>query len=159
MAIDYQRIFHTGVRVPSLDEAMAELGPKLNITWSEVRENDQQVWTPARGLHTVPLRYTYSAEGPQHLELLEGAAGSVWDGREEPGVHHIGVWADDVAAEADAALADGWVCAASHAAPDDGFGVFAYVVPPGSGIIVELVASAVQPMFDQWWADALAPAD
>lgn len=157
MAIDYQRIYHTGVRVPSLRPAMDELGSQLNLTWAEVRQNDQQVWTPERGLHSVPLTYTYSCEGPQHLELLEGEAGSVWDGREHPGVHHIGVWVDDVAAEAEEALRSGWTCAASQTAPDDGFGVFAYVVPP-SGMIVELVNAAVLPHFEQWWADGLAAA-
>ncbi|MFN3258872.1 MAG: VOC family protein [Ilumatobacter sp.] len=157
MTIDYQRIYHTGVRVPSLDAAMAELGGPLGLTWAEVRESEQAVWTPDRGQHTVPLRYTYSCEGPQHLELLEGEAGSVWDGREQPGVHHIGVWADDVGAEAAAALAAGWTCAAAQKSPDDGFGVFAYVVPP-SGMIVELVQASVRPMFDQWWADGLATA-
>ena len=88
---------------------------------------------------------------PQHVELLEGPEGSVWDGTATPGVHHVGVWVDDLAAEADAVLSRGWTCAAAQQSPDDGFGVFAYVVPP-SGAIVELVSSAVRPHFDQWWA-------
>lgn len=157
MTIDYQRLYHTGVRVPSLRTAMDEVGPQLGVTWAEVRERDQAVWTPDRGDHVVPLKYTYSCEGPQHLELLEGEAGSVWDGRTAPGVHHIGVWVDDVAAEADEALRNGWTCAASQHSPDDGFGVFAYVVPP-TGMIVELVHAAALPHFEQWWADGLAAA-
>ena len=155
MTIDYQRIYHTGVRVPSLRAAMDEVGPRLNVTWAEVREREQQVWTPERGLHEVQLGYTYSCEGPQHVELLEGAEGSVWDGRESPGLHHVGIWSSDVSADAEQALRNGWTCAASHQSPDDGFGVFAYLVPP-SGMIIEVVHEMAQPMFEQWWADGLA---
>ena len=71
--IGYQDLFHVGIRVPDLDEAMTEHGDALDVTWAEVRETEQQVWTPDGGLQQVPLRFTYSAEGPQHIELLEGA--------------------------------------------------------------------------------------
>ena len=32
--IDYQRIYHTGIRVPDLRAAMDELGPALGVTWA-----------------------------------------------------------------------------------------------------------------------------
>lgn len=35
--------------------------------------------------------------------------------------------------------------------PDDGYGVFTYVQPP-SGLLVELVSTAVKPMFERWFA-------
>lgn len=145
------RSYHIGVRVPNLEVAMAEMGTDLGLTWCSVQEREQQVWTPSTGAITVPLRFTYSAEGPQHLELLEGAAGSIWDGRDQPGIHHTGVWVDDVAAETSALLAKGWTLAAAGRSPEDGFGAFTYVVPP-SGLIVELVWSAIAPMFDRWFA-------
>lgn len=155
--IDYQRIYHTGVRVPDLDAAMAELGPRLDLTWASVRETKQAVWTPERGAHTMHLRYVYSCEGPQHVELLEGEKGGIWDGSEHPGAHHIGIWVDDVAGAVNSALDDGWRLAAAGRPPDEGYGVFAYVQPP-SGLIVEVVDAVVQPHFDQWWADGLAAA-
>lgn len=152
MTFDYQELYHTGIRVPDLDAAMAEIGPAMGVTWAEPVSNPgQSVWTPGDGLQSVPLRFTYSCEGPQHLELLEGAVGSIWDGREFPGVHHQGVWVDDVAAEAARLSAAGWTCAAAGAAPDDGFGSFAYMQPP-SGLIIELVNAAIKPLFDRWWA-------
>ena len=52
--------------------------------------------------------FTYSAEGPQHIELLEGEPGSIWDGRVTPGLHHIGVWSDDVAGETSRLVKEGW---------------------------------------------------
>lgn len=154
---DYQDMFHLGVRVPDLDAAMAELGPALNITWSEVRENPgQRLWTPDGGTQEIPLRFTYSAEGPQHIELLQGPRGSFWDGDDRAGAHHVGVWADDVTAESDRMVAAGWTLVGAQHDPDlgNGYGVFTYLQPP-SGLIVELVDRAVLPGFEQWWSAAL----
>ncbi|MDE0320655.1 MAG: VOC family protein [Acidimicrobiales bacterium] len=150
--IDYQRLFHTGIRVPDLDAAMAEMGETLGVSWASVQHNAaQQVWTPQQGLQSVELTFTYSREGPQHLELLQGQSGTIWDGSDDPGVHHVGVWVDDVAAETERCLHAGWKVAAAAAPPDDGYGVFAYVVPP-SGPIVELVWSAIEQRFESWWS-------
>ncbi len=113
------------------------------------------VWTPATGMQTVPLRYVYSCEGPQHIELLESAPGSPWHCGETPGVHHVGLWVGDVAVEVETVLAKGWTVALAGATPDDGYGNFAYVQPP-NGMLVELVNDDILPMFEQWWAAGLA---
>jgi catechol 2,3-dioxygenase-like lactoylglutathione lyase family enzyme len=151
MTVDYSRCYHQGVRVPDLRVAMDELGRSLGITWCEPQQREQAVWLPDVGATTIPLKFTYSAEGPQHVELLEGAPGSVWDGREQPGLHHVGVWSDDVRADTEAMLAAGWTLRLAQTSPDDGYGVFTYVQPP-SGLLVEFVSSAVAPMFDRWFA-------
>ncbi len=149
--MDYQRLFHTGIRVTDIDQAMDEMGNTLGVTWARVQHNPSQaVWTPDRGLETVALTFVYSCEGPQHIELLQGPEATVWDGSQQPGVHHVGVWVDDVVAETERCLDAGWAVAAAAAAPDDGYGAFAYVVPP-SGPIVELVSGALQPFFAAWW--------
>ena len=155
--MNYQDLYHVGVRVPDLDAAMAELGPGLGVTWAEARDSPaQEVWTPADGFQKLHLRYVYSAEGPQHIELLQGPAGSIWDGNDIGGAHHVGIWVDDVVAETDALIAQGWTLAAANRDPSDGggYGVFTYVQPP-SGLIVELVDRVVLPFFEQWWAEAL----
>jgi lactoylglutathione lyase len=150
--IDYQRLFHTGIRVPDLDAAMEEMGETLGVTWAKPRSTEgQAVWTPEDGQQKVPLRYVYSSEGPQHIELLEGPAGSIWDGREDPGVHHVGVWADDVQAETERCVANGWRVAAANVSPEEGYGSYTYVVPP-SGPIIELVNGARRLAFETWWA-------
>ena len=87
---------------------MAELGAALGLTWAGVIEREQAAWTPADGAFTTPLRFTYSCEGPQHVELLQGVPGSLWDGTDQPGAHHHGVWVDDVAAETERLIAAGW---------------------------------------------------
>jgi lactoylglutathione lyase len=155
--IDFQGLFHTGIRVPDLETAMAELGDGLGLTWAETRENPAQtLWTPSEGLQEIHLRFTYSAEGPQHIELLQGTAGSFWDGDDRTGAHHLGIWVDDVDAETKALVAQGWTLVGAQRDPDDdaGLGVFTYVQPP-TGLIVELVDRAVLPHFEQWWGAAL----
>ncbi len=150
--IDYQRLYHTGIRVPDIDAAMDEMGELLGVTWATVQYTPgQSVWTLEKGLEAVELQFVYSCEGPQHVELLQGQARTIWDGRDEPGVHHVGLWVDDVGAETERCLDAGWRLAAAGASPDDGYGAFTYVVPP-SGPIIELVWSAVQPRFEEWWA-------
>ncbi len=156
--IDYQRLFHIGIRVPDLATAMDELGPSLGVTWSERRENPaQQLWTPEHGTQEVHLKYTYSAEGPQHIELLQGPPGTFWDGNDCTGAHHVGIWADDVTAETDALVMSGWTLLGAQRDPAEGtgYGVFTYLRPP-SGLIVELVDAIALPSFEQWWGAALA---
>lgn len=150
--IDYQRLYHTGIRVADIDQAMVEMGGSLGVTWATVQHNTaQSVWTPERGSHEVELTFVYSTEGPQHIELLMSGPDSIWHAGDSPGVHHLGVWVDDVPAETQRCIDAGWTVAAAGASPDDGYGAFTYVVPP-SGPIIELVWSAIQPMFEQWWA-------
>lgn len=149
--LDVGELYHHGVRVPDLDEAMDQLGAALGLEWCSVQTSVQSIWTPEEGKHEVPLRFTYSRQGPVHLELLEGAPGSLWDGRTRPGLHHIGFWCDDVRSATEAALHDGWDVVMSQAEPDKGYGAFVYVRPP-SGLIVELVWSGIEPMFERWFA-------
>ena len=149
---DYQQIFHVGMLVPDVDEAMTELGASMGLEWARVQLNAaRSVWTPERGLEEVSLTFVYSTQGPQHIELLAGSAGSIWDGSTPSGVHHVGVWSDDVAADTASFVASGWRLVAAATAPEDGFGSFTYVAPP-SGIVVELVSSAARPRFDTWFA-------
>ena len=155
--IDYRSMFHLGVRVPDLDAAMAELGDGLGLTWAEPRDNPAQgLWSPDAGAQELHLRYTYSAEGPQHVELLEGPPGSFWDGREQPGAHHVGLWVDDVDAETQRLVAAGWSLVGAQRDPGEGegHGVFTYLQPP-SGLIVELVDRSLEARFESWWSAAL----
>ncbi len=151
--IDYQRIYHTGVRVPDLRAAMAELGPQLGVTWAQpVHAPAQPAWTPEDGAQTLELHFVYSCEGPQHIELLQGPPGSIWDGRTQPGVHHVGLWSDDVPGDTQRCVDAGWTVRLAQVSPADGYGTYTYVQPPVGGMLVELVSSAALPRFERWWA-------
>lgn len=147
----YADCYHQGVRVPNLETAMEEVGAAMGVTWCQPQERQQAVWLPEIGDTTVALRFTYSAQGPQHVELLEGAPGSIWDGRDQPGVHHVGLWSDDVRRDTEACVARGWILRAGQHSPENCYGVFTYVQPP-SGLIVEFVSTAARPMFERWFA-------
>ncbi len=149
---DFQEIYHIGIRVPDLSEAMEEMGTSLGVTWAEpVETSGQSIWTPEMGQMSLPLKFVYSCEGPQHLELLEGPKDSIWDGRKDSGVHHVGVWVGDVAQETERFIRQGWTLLAAGVSPDKGYGGYTYVAPP-SGTIVELVSMAIKPRFERWWA-------
>ena len=149
--IDFSRTYHVGTRVPDIERAMFEMGSTLGLSWCSVQEREQTVWLPDSGVQEIPLKFTYSDEGPLHVELLEGAPGSIWDGRVSPGAHHLGVWSDDVRGETESLIGAGWKLLMAQASPDDGYGAFTYVQPP-SGLIVELVWGAISPMFERWFA-------
>jgi catechol 2,3-dioxygenase-like lactoylglutathione lyase family enzyme len=144
-------MFHVGIRVPDIESAMEELGAELGVSWSSLQHRDQRVWLPGEGPTTLELQFTYSAEGPHRVELLQGPRGSIWDGNDAPGVHHLGVWVDDVAGETEGFVKAGWTLEIAQQSPEDGCGTFSYVRSP-SGILVEPVSSAAKPMFERWWA-------
>ena len=144
-------LFHTGIRVAELEAAMDALGAGLGVEWCSVQERDQAVWIPDEGPATIPLRFVYSMEGPLHLELLEGAPGSIWDGRDEPGVHHLGYWCNDVAGTTRTLIDAGWTLELAQVSPADGYGAFTYVRSP-DGTLVEPVTTAARPMFERWFA-------
>lgn len=148
---DLSDLFHVGLRVPDLDAAMAELTSAMSATWAPVMQRENAAWVPGRGHVKVQLRYTYSCEGPVHLELLEGEAGSIWNGDDRQGLHHLGVWTDDVAGMTEALIAAGGTLELAGEAPEDGYGRFTYVRTP-QGILIEPVSREVRPRFEQWWA-------
>lgn len=150
--IDFQTIFHSGFLVDDLDAAMDLYGRSLGLTWATPFTFDAlPLWTPERGLHTVSNRVTYSIEGPQHLEIQVGDPGSFYD----PAIHtgdHVGLWVEDTTAEVAALQADGWTVVAAGAPPEDGYGSFVYLRHGRVKMMVELVSTGLQPMFERWWS-------
>ena len=115
----------------------------------QVRE--QSAWLPGKGQTTIPLKFTYSCEGPQHVELLQGAPGTIWDGSDAPGVHHMGIWVDDVKETTERLMKEGWSLEIAQVSPEEGYGAFSYVRSP-TGFLLEPVTRAALPAFERWWA-------
>ncbi|MGE3622138.1 MAG: VOC family protein [Acidimicrobiia bacterium] len=155
---DYQGIFHVGVRVLDIESSMTSVGKGLGLTWAQLAERDMPYWTPASGPAVAHLKFVYSKEGPQHVELLEGSPGSVWDATDAqgPGLHHSGVWVTDVAEATEQAVAAGWTLLAANKSPEDGYGTFSYVRSP-EGFVLEPVNVVRRPFMEAWFAgEALA---
>jgi catechol 2,3-dioxygenase-like lactoylglutathione lyase family enzyme len=149
--LDYGRAFHTGVLTPDLDAAIAFYSKTLGLTFAEPYEFDAlPIWTPDKGLHSVRNRFTYSIEGPMHLELQRGEPGSFYDPAPSRG-DHLGFWVADIPATVADLTANGWDVIAAGAAPEDGWGVFTYLRPDGGGMAIEIVSEDLQPVFAKWW--------
>lgn len=150
--IDLQRFHHYGMAVADIDAAQALFATALNLRFAPVRTfNPFPFWTPQEGSHVVNVAATYSIEGPVRLELVQGT-GPFYDPQRAPDARHVGVWVDDVAAEAGALTAAGWATVASGAAPEDGWGVIAYMTPPIPGLLIELISTTLKPSIDEWTA-------
>ena len=65
---NFQDIYHIGIRVPNLEEAMHEMGSSLDITWAEpIYTEAQSVWTPSEGQQKLPLKFCllYTSPSPR----------------------------------------------------------------------------------------------
>src|ERR1700761_5235856 len=125
-------VFHVGLVVADIELAMKTIGQNLGIGWAPVQERTQVVRTGAGEVRHEPIRFTYSSDGPPHVELIESADDSVWETSAPGGLHHIGAFADDITSAPGSGLTlefgggDGEIPAG-----------FAYYTAPG-GIRVEL---------------------
>ena len=150
MALGTLDVFHVGVVVEDLDDAMRALGGTLDLTWAPVQEREQVVRTGDGELRSDQIRFTYSVEGVPHLELIESATRRVWQPGPPGQLHHVGVFADDVAASSRRLAADGAPLEFGGGDADDPAG-FAYHLVPG-GLRVELVEAARREQFARWMA-------
>jgi hypothetical protein len=104
-------IYHTAFVVPQLEEAMAEYGRSLGLTFRPpVVRNLKRV---KQRLYEGPvsLRFTYSVEGPVHIELIEGAAEAPPESIWAPSaglLHHIGMWSENPPVQSKQMEADGF---------------------------------------------------
>lgn len=152
---DYtSRVFHVGHLVRDINAAMADLGSSLGLVWTQVvSRDDQRVWTPEHGQRRVPLKFCYSMEGPQRVELLESPPDTPWSATNVANLHHVGVWAD-VPALTESLLGEGWTLVCSQVSPEEGYGSFTYVRSP-SGFLLEPVAEANQERMNRWFAGGI----
>lgn len=141
MTVDLTAITHMALVVADLDEAMARYGTALGLTWADPWTGEIPIVTGGR--ETTPVvSFTYSLQGPPHLELIEQIPDTVW--RPTRGLHHVGVWVDDVPAATDSPAADGLVTEVIGVDGD-----FAYVVAE-DGFRIELVDRKAEPDFARW---------
>jgi hypothetical protein len=138
-------VFHVGVVVADLDTAMTTIGENLGIRWAPVQERTQTVRRGDGELRQETIRFTYSIEGPPHLELIDSASDAVWATTPPGGLHHIGAFADDVT------LPPGGGMTLEFGGGDGPKPVgFAYYTSPG-GVRVELVDTTRRADFEHWW--------
>lgn len=143
--------YHVGIVVDDLDATLARLTDVAGYRWCERYTGDQEVTTPD-GTITVPMRFAYSMDAPR-LEVLQSVPGTLWEPADS-GIHHLGYWPDDVAADRDALVARGYRVDA-EAALDD-LALWTYCSLPGEPRI-ELVNRIVEPFLRDWFTTGHLP--
>lgn len=97
LAIDPSNdIFHFGILVDDLDEAIERYGRTLGLTFG-ARQNRCFAVGVGDESNDSDLSLVFSHQGPPYIELMQATSDSgVWDRQHGPGFHHIGAWVDDL---------------------------------------------------------------
>ncbi|WP_327195261.1 VOC family protein [Sphingomonas sp. LH128] len=136
--------------VEDIHRSMDELGRGLGVNWCPVRKFDPlRVWLPDAGWSEAHLTVTYSRQGPIHIELIQMVPGGAYEALRAVSPAHVGAWVDDVGAEVEALLAEGWRLIAAGASPKHRYGQMAYMAR-GDGPVLELVGEPIRPMIEEW---------
>ena len=146
---DIRAVTHVAHAVADLDTVMAQLESALGLEWAAVQQREMVI-SVAGELVSTPIRFTYSYGSPPHIELIEGQPGTIW--APVRGLHHIGVWTDDLAGDARQLSESGFSEEAAGVSRSgrSPFG-FTYHSSP-HGLRLELVDVASRPAFDRWLA-------
>ena len=145
--------FHTGIVVDDFEGSLATLTKLFGYEWCEEMGAEIPV-TLADGVQMLNLRFAYSKTSPR-VEIIRPVPGTLWMPAEGSGIHHLGYWSDDVAADASALEALGFAREAAGEGED--------AVPywtyhrTATGPRIELVSRAMQPVMEQYFATGKVP--
>ena len=95
-----ESIWHIGIAVPDLDQGKKELGEVFGLRWRPARARRLTLTDAAGQTYEVECHVVFSLGGPFAVEVWQAIPGTPLDVPEGGGVHHIGYWVDDLAAEA-----------------------------------------------------------
>jgi hypothetical protein len=139
--------FHVGIVVEDFETALTGLSELFGYEWCAEIGGPTQVRLPA-GDAVLDLRCAYSKTSPR-LEIVRRVPGTLWEPAAGSGIHHIGYWSDDVAADSAELERRGYL---AEAARDDSFAFYR----SDAGFRVELVSRKLQPAMERYWAGANA---
>jgi catechol 2,3-dioxygenase-like lactoylglutathione lyase family enzyme len=140
--------FHVGIVVDDLDAALIEMTDLFGYEWCSLISVETTVVLPS-GETSLGLTFAYSTNIPR-VEVIQSIPGTLWIPAPESGLHHLGFWSDDVAADADRLRFQDYQSEASGVRPD-GEPMWAYHRRPG-GPRIELVSRQLQAGLEQYWA-------
>jgi catechol 2,3-dioxygenase-like lactoylglutathione lyase family enzyme len=138
-------LFHIGIVADDFEATEATLSAVLGYEWTADMGGPLEVRLPS-GDTVVDMRCAYSTTTPR-VEVVQAVPGTLWQPTPGgAGVHHVGYWSDDVAADAAALGAEGYELEASRTLP--GVGLFFTFHRSPTGFRVELVTRAAQPSME-----------
>lgn len=88
-------LFHVGILVPDLDEAIERFAEVLGLSFKEPAVAHVDRFEQGASVEALDLRISWSIEGPPYLELLESQDNSGLYGHHHEGLHHVGLWEPD----------------------------------------------------------------
>ena len=94
------RIWHIGFAVPDLPESQKKFGEVFGLRWRPARVRRLTLADAVGRPYEVECHVVFSRGGPFAIEVWQAIPGTPLDVPEGGGVHHIGYWVDDLAAEA-----------------------------------------------------------
>lgn len=144
--------FHVGIVVDDIEAAAAELSAVFGYDWCDELGGPTPVRLPD-GERVLKLRARYSMSVPR-IEIVQSIPGTLWEPAGS-GIHHLGFWSDDVAADSSDLVRQGYEVEAVGARPD-GTPYWAFHHSP-TGPRVELVTRMLQPVMEQYWATGKTP--
>ena len=153
------RVYHVGFVVPDLEEGIATMTEVLGVPFTEpITMAGLRLMTPD-GPRVEVLRLAYTTR-PANVELIGTVSGTLWDFDDQHRGHHLGVWTDDVEAEAHRLEGLG-LPALWWGEGAEGRWMFSYDLTP-YGFYVELVDTVARSFYPEWFSAAdpsLAPPD
>lgn len=139
--------FHIGIVAEDPAATRAALSSVFGYEWGDEVGGPGPVTLPD-GDTVLDLRCAYTLTEPR-VEVVGRVPGTMWEPVPGAGIHHVGYWSADVAADAAELAANGYLTEASRTG-QDGRLYFAFLRGPG-GFRVELVSTAARPGLELYW--------
>jgi hypothetical protein len=139
--------FHLGIVTADIEATKEALNWVFGYRWGPEIGGKSQVELSG-GLCEVSLRCAYSVTEPR-LEVIRAIPDTLWEPVAGSGIHHLGYWSDDVAADAAALESHGYVVEAMRRGPD-GQPFFAFY-RSDKGFRVELLSRTAEPSLRPCW--------
>ncbi|MEV5529976.1 VOC family protein [Streptomyces prunicolor] len=138
--------FHLGLVVEDFEGTLAEYSAAFGYEWCAEIGGSVPLTLPT-GNAVLDISCAYSRTLPR-LEIVRRVPGTLWEPVAGGGVHHVGYWSVDVAADAAELTRQGFTTEATRAG--SGGAPFAFLRAP-SGLLVELVDRVAQPGLEKLW--------
>jgi len=140
--------FHTAIVTDDFEAVQAAIADALGHRWCEEVRYDVPIRYPSGEEASFPLAFAYTMTEP-HLELIRSVPGTLWSPVAGSGIHHLGVWSDNVESDSARLVASGSPVEVFGVGPD-GAPYWAYH-RGAQGPRIEIVSRQVEPAFRQYW--------
>jgi hypothetical protein len=132
--------YHIGIATNDLEASMRDVTAALGLSWTAPNSGDTLMHGVDGRVQMQPISCS-SREGPVHIDLIKGHAGTLWEVA-APEIHHVAYRTDDLAGDIIDFEEAGWRLEITVPDPDGRPSIFAYVVRD-DGLRVELVEHGI----------------